>query len=220
MLLKPATAHKEIFALHRSHPYFCKAASDLSEVDRVSLQNSLSAARTAMRFLSKHQDYRVRLPVVATLDSDVSGVISKRLLWSDITTALDWTSLSSLFDEFRIHAVEFICEPKNKYSKVTTISRPIIMTHDNDGNSAPSTYDQVAEYPQCRTSNTDDLYHVPITWVRDARPESILPGEMWTDVADASTSVGATLIYSDSLTASANYGVIFQYYIVDFRFAR
>jgi len=166
--------------------------------------------------------YTAELPQITNVGSSAIGIIDLSLGWGTaLSSAADFASYSALFDEFRIIAVRLSIQPYNKYSKTTTISRAIYYTHDNDGQAVIGSYDGIAQYPQHHESNTDDMFPKSnVLWRRPHVANSTLLGEMWTDLASASSSVGTTLIYADGLTASIQYGLANLTLFVQFKLAR
>jgi hypothetical protein len=128
------------------------------------------------------------------------------------TAVTEFTTLTALFDEFRILKVEYHYQPNNRYSKVTVVTQPYAVGFDNDTSSVVSGgFDDVLARQQCVFGSLDDPLHFT------AHRPMVTPSAYWVDCAVPAGSVGSIVRYSDNLTVSTNYGQQRINYFIEFR---
>jgi hypothetical protein len=214
-------ATRAVFQMLKKHELFGVERGEMKTSEKDQYTQYLQYIRSLIRNIIS-QTYTAEIPQITNITSSGAGFVDVSLGWGTaLSTASDFASFSAIFDEFRIRAVRLSVQPVNKYSKTTTLSRAIYYTHDNDGQAIVSAYDAIAQYPQHHESNTDDMFpKMNMWWTRPNLANSTLLGEMWTDMASASSAVGTTLIYSDGLSASVIYGLANLTLLVEFKLAR
>jgi len=159
--------------------------------------------------------YRKRLTVMSDIASNGVGIIANTLTM-DPSGSSDWTSLASIYDEFRVVGCKLTLVSRQQNS-VTAGSNAIMVVYDNDDSLALSSYAQACEY--------QNVHMIPAIWndhfaykFKFSRPsagkETALP---WTDVAAPSASPGAIKMYASTLSVSINYFIYMLEWAVEFR---
>jgi len=145
----------------------------------------------------------------ATLVSDVSGNIATYLV-NNISGATDWSSLSSLYKEYRVLGVRIDYMPHNRYSKVTTICTPFVIAIDHSGStSTPVSYDELIQYGSAVKKSIED------PWSMSARMSGTEEAQ-FRPIGTVTPLFGFKL-FATGLTANTTYGRYFYYWLVQFR---
>jgi hypothetical protein len=95
--------------------------------------------------------------VALDLASDGSGVIAN-VIGDAPTAASDWASAVALYKEYRVLAHEVRFYPQNRYSKSTTVTRPIAVVIDRSDSSSLTSYLTAAVYTSHKIKSTDDPF--------------------------------------------------------------
>jgi hypothetical protein len=175
-----------------------------------------SPANVGMRssFLSPNKIYKFRLTVVVGSTSSAAGLVNDALSLNP-SGYDDWSTISTMFDEFRVVAGKLHYVPNNRYSKVSTITSPAVMFFDNDSSTPGLT--TIAQCYQYRVSSCGSLDDPQtLSWKRPG----ITPSAYWTDVGSPANSVGSVSMFSAGNTASTTYGLYFAEIMVEARSRR
>jgi hypothetical protein len=209
---KEGTSHKgnsvshKLLKAHLSQ-FECKSVADGELVaSRAFLRSSLNA------MFGMDKTYSIPVVYSIALTSTAGGVINNSIADSTgMAAAAGWSPAATIFDECRLREVRVNIEPTNKYSKTVALSRPILMVYDDDSIGTLGAYQQ--QYTTSHYSNTDDLFHRPCVF---KKPTSSVYLNQWQTTASLATT-GGVMFYADTLSATTNYGVLWIWYIVDFR---
>jgi hypothetical protein len=192
------------------------AATKTLDEQKLSVQQ-MTALRTVLRssssgILGMSKTYSFPITYHAAITSTAGAVINNSFADNTyIASGVGWTQLSIFFDECRLRKVQFWIEPTNKYSKTVALSRPICVIYDDDSVGTLSTYDLL--YGDIHTSNTDDMWHHPVTFKKPSDAAYLNEWQTTTSLAFP----GGLMFYANALSASTNYGDIWIRYWLDFR---
>jgi hypothetical protein len=152
--------------------------------------------------------HTVLLRYSADLSSDVAGRIAV-VIGNSPTLYSGWASWATLYDEYRVLGMELKFYPQNRYSKTTTITRPIFLVTDQDDVSALTSYIDAEAYASCREHTLDD----PFTHTAK------MAGVENAVYTTTGTTVNTFCIkmWSDGLSTSTTYGLLISTIRVQFR---
>jgi hypothetical protein len=171
-----------------------------------------SFIRSSFHDMLGDKPYRVHVRTTGDIASDASGVINTTQTdIAGLAASNDWTNFTAIFDEFLLEGVYISVEPRNKYSKVTTNSQAIIMTHDDDATNTLTAY--ANNLQAFVTSNTDDMFHEPVWFPRPLKP---LYQNNWND-SQNDTVIGGTSFFANNVATSTTFGLAFYTFVVLFR---
>ncbi len=148
------------------------------------------------------------LTYTATLGSDATGTIATFFV-NNITFANDWSSIAACYDEYRILGVRLEWFPYNRYSKVTTICVPLILSVDRTSTSVPASYAEVMSYASAEKHSIED------PWTMECRMTGV-EDAVFTPTGTAFTPFGFKC-FGTGFTVSTTYGRYFYYWRVQFR---
>ncbi len=171
----------------------------------------LKSRRTAIpRQLPLGQHYSTVLKYHGGLSSSASTRAAA--ISMDPSFSADWTSLSSIFDEFRMRAVKITIIPYYRY--VTTVNGVWAISFDNDSSGTPSSLDSVVQYGNSSYFGTNErhmaLYRRP-NWT---------PSAYWLDVASPTNNPGSIQMYGIDLPTSGGLLYYFVELFCEFRSRR
>lgn len=166
---------------------------------------------------------RARLVAVSDVASNVAGQI-KYVITMDPTGTSEFSTYTSLYDEFRVVGVRLTLCSTQQYS--VTISNSLVgIVYDNDDVAALTTIQQVAENPtvqwisavfQHTATGMENKSICPqYSWARPTSGKNT--SITWCDVAVPSQSLGSIKMYGEILTASASYYRVITEYFCEFR---
>lgn len=168
----------------------------------------------ASSFVKTNKVYKFRLTYVVGAVSDVTGTLNFPVSL-DASSYDDWSSISSMFDEFRVLGGKLHFVPDNRYSKSVSLTTPAVMFFDNDNSTSSVTaYNQAFQYRSSIVGAVDDP--MTLSW----RRPGVTASAYWTDVASPASSVGSATIFSAGLSASTTYGLLFAEIMVEARSRR
>jgi hypothetical protein len=157
--------------------------------------------------------YRRRLVAATSIITDVVGT-HQGVITMDPSSATDWSSCSSLYDEFRVVGIK-ITLASTQTNTITKLTNLGVMVYDNDDVTALTTYGAALDYQ-------DHFYfpYLPIgllskSWSRPSSGKST--AVEWSDIGAPSTSKGSVKFFADNLTASQNYFTVVIEWAVEFR---
>jgi len=162
--------------------------------------------------------YKIRLVNSGTLASAaVTGVINAQVTLNP-SGAAEWSSISTLYDEFRVCGVRMSLIP-NQVNTVTNAQGILVMAFDNDDATALTSVNSGLEYDTCHIlqaiwepkSASADQFH----WARPTAGNST--AITWCDVATPTQSVGSVKFYSSVLSVSTLYISYTVEYFIEFR---
>jgi hypothetical protein len=141
-----------------------------------------SAQQLFSRLRQKGQHYETELALLAAISSNgaaqAAGVVK-----FDPSGTTDWSSFSSIFDEFRVVQLDVHVAGTWKWD-LNKSHGFVICAGDNDDDTTPSTGDDVAQYVNSR------FHEVGSEWSYSYRRPDLTPSAYWVDVASPATSLG------------------------------
>ncbi len=165
----------------------------------------------SLRPLLGNHHYTIRLVVTGALAADGTGTIATSLGLNPSTYS-EWTSVSALFDEFRVLSGRFHFTPTNRYNRASTdVVRAVDVAFDNDSAPTLTSYNDAAEYANVKQECQSDPY------VYSFHRPNVTPSAYWTDVATPSGSAGSVVLFSSGNTNSIALGIYMQEIFVEFR---
>ncbi len=120
-----------------------------------------------------------------------------------------WAAFSALFEEFRVLGWEIEFQPKDRYSKSTTICVPILAVVDREDATALTSYDQAASYDSARLLSLESPWKVSVH-MQNAEESQF-------QQTSSPASLSYIKFYGDGLSSSTVYGKVFISYKVQFR---
>jgi hypothetical protein len=161
--------------------------------------------------------FKQRLVQTGSIATSAIGVIPQVLGMNPAGTT-EWSSLSALYDEFRVLAIRLYLIPVQQ-GTVTNLNGSVVIVYDNDDSTALTTIGGALEYDNAVVASA--IWYqttVKAQSVEWARPTSggntAVP---WVDVAAPSGSNGSIKFYSSALTASTTYYSYNLEYFIEFR---
>ncbi len=132
------------------------------------------------------------------LASTAGGVIND-VLSNDPSTFGDWSGLSAAFDEFRVLSMTVQYYPWNRYSKSTTVTKPVFGVYDRSDGTALTTVGNAV--------NFEDWYWAPLDdpWTHTFNCMAGIEDAGFTAVASVAAR-GWFKLYQSGLTVSQDYG--------------
>jgi hypothetical protein len=152
----------------------------------------------------------VGLQLTIGLVSTVGGVLANSY-GNAPSSAADWASWANVYDEYRTLGFSIHYIPTNQYGKSanTPICRMMMTVVDNDSGGALGSFASAAAYESCKPVS---LEH---PWQLEQKMSGPLQATFVTTAAPAAS--GWIKFYTDSLTASTEYGIMFFRWLVQFR---
>jgi hypothetical protein len=136
---------------------------------------------------------------------------------------IGWTSFSTVYDEFRVLAMEAEYFPNNRYSKATVICTPGVGVIDRDSNAPLGSFSQAFGYASARIFSLEDPWTDRKEYVGSSVPSmkyKMVGTEesLWvTTAVPAPATHPAIKFYFSGLSASTQYGMLLQRALVQFR---
>lgn len=159
-----------------------------------------------------------KLRQVVTISSSAAGIIDSGTSFNnDPSAAQDWSSLSSLFDTYKVSAMKVKYQPVAPNDEVATrVNNPIYVIADCDNPTTPITSANIAiQYENCKMMNSVKpwtYYYKYPKQTSSANNLVILSGG-YRDIAVTTASAGI-YAWGNGLSASVTYGIaIITYYI-------
>jgi len=78
-------------------------------------EDPFSDVRLLRGMFKRDTPFTTYLTTMGTVTTNASGVVNTQLSINAVSGAAEWSSVNALFDEFFVHAMEFIFQPFNKY---------------------------------------------------------------------------------------------------------
>jgi len=153
---------------------------------------------------------KLRLIVTGTVTSNAGGVVNA-VINMNPSGSSEWTSISTLWDEFRVLGVRVRLIPRQQFS-VTAINTLLTVVYDNDDSVTLTSGNAAAEYDTAhftgtvfsqvsRPENQDNVQ--AYSWARPSSGNNTaIP---WVDVAGPSASNGSVKFFATGATASTSY---------------
>jgi len=165
------------------------------------------------RFNASGDNNRVtlqRLVVTGTITSNAGSVINA-VINMNPSGSSEWTSISTLWDEFRVVAVRLHLVPRQQYS-VTAVNTLLSVVYDNDDSVALTSGNAAAEYDTAHFTgtvfqqvttpeNSDNTQK--FSWARPSAGQNTAIA--WVDVANPSASTGSVKFFATGATISTSY---------------
>jgi hypothetical protein len=162
--------------------------------------------------------YKMRVVNSGTLASAaVTGVINAQVTLNP-SGAAEWSSISTLYDEFRVCGVRISLIP-SQINTVTNAQGILVMAFDNDDATALTSVNSGLEYDTCQILQAiwdpKSASASQYSWSRPTSGNST--AIIWCDVATPTQSVGSVKFYSSTLTVSTLYIAYTIEYFIEFR---
>lgn len=124
----------------------------------------------------------------------------------------DWSSIQATWHEVRTLGVEAVFVPSNRYSKTTTVTRPIISVIDHTDPGVLGSYSIAANHSSAAYHTLDDPF----------RFEAKMDGAEEAQFQDVNTAPAGgnrfyLKLYADGLSFSVAYGIVFLKYLYQVR---
>jgi hypothetical protein len=156
--------------------------------------------------------YTMEIRSLLTLSSSVGGVINQ-VFDNNPSGYQDWSSIAALWDEYRPLSIFVEYKPYNRYSKVTTVTRPMYLVADRDSVGALGSVNAAIQYESCRVVSLEDF------WSSGVKTEGALSlggTTSWTTTASPVASY-CLKTYTTGLSASTTYGDVLVTTLIQLR---
>jgi hypothetical protein len=150
---------------------------------------------TAVDEKDNSQTYTHRIALVQAVSGSVTGC-QYNVALNSVSSGLDWSSFSALYDEFRVLGARLHYQPVNQY---TANSQPVSFYYDNDQTSVTPSSNVVAfSYANARahTSNLRTTYDGIFAFTSDGP-------EPWHDTLAPSAQLGVIGIFTSNSFGSS-----------------
>lgn len=156
------------------------------------------------------QVVRMNLTSSAAVSTDAGGNLVFSRSPTDVNTSTEWTTVSGLFQDYRVLAIECEWQPfyNNTYSTLLSHGAGAAAV-DHSGVITPGTIDTVNQYQNFKVFHSGRP--LKIQW-RAAGFEEL----QWTPVSSAS-NFGSVFGFIPGLTGSVAYGRVFTRFLVELR---
>lgn len=141
--------------------------------------------------------------------SSAGGVINFNFAMTPITAA-DWTSWASVYGEARLLGCRVQFLPRNRYSKSTTVTTPMI-SNVIHSTAAPS----ITSYTDAMAASSAEERSLEDPWAVEFRMSGTEEA-LFKDIGGV-TTIGNIHLYADGLSLSTVYGKACIYWLVQFR---
>jgi len=150
-------------------------------------------------------------PLIYTVDlaSTVIGEVLN-VFGSSPSSCTDWTSLASMYDEYRTLSIEVHYVPYDRYNRGTTVYTTALVVCTDQDDIVPLT-----SYVAGLTYASSKLMSFDTPWKRVVKMSGI-ENAVWTTTA-APVNLFCVKCYANGLTNSTTYGKIVIYYLVQCR---
>lgn len=147
------------------------------------------------------------LPLTSSVGGDITTVID-----NNPSGYQDWTSIASLWDEYRPLALKVAFKPNNRYSKTTTVTVPIYIVVDRDSLGAITSKNAAVQYESCSIKTLDD------PWTKGAKTIGI-SGLTTTQWITTASPYGTYCVktFATGCSNSTNYGDLFITLLIQVR---
>lgn len=182
-------------------------------------QVAASAIRNFVRIRRKigMAEYKLRTNPDAV--TDVAGQMSYLFSTTnpELTTSInggafgnavqDWTSVISLYDQYRVCAIKVRYTPDlPNDTSVTTSFKPVYIVTDFDSTAAINNYNTLSQYEMMKVKNLFQPWSYYIKLPKSQTAGTIAVGSFgWHDMA-APDNIGTVQIFAQNLDASTTYG--------------
>ncbi len=158
--------------------------------------------------------YSVPLRFTGTLGSTAGGVIDSYYSSDPSSYALaEWTSLASLYGEYRVLGMVVEFAPYNRYSKASTVCTPLMVLSDRDTpTSSLGSYQVAMSHESCRILTLED------PWKHSLKMSNAEESQFRS--TSSPSPLFSVKFYSDGLSVSTTYGRMFVVLLVQFRARR
>lgn len=158
--------------------------------------------------------YTVPLKFTGVVSSTAGGVIDSYYSNDPSSFALaEWTSMASLYGEYRVLGMEVRFAPYNRYSKTTVVCTPLLVLIDRELPTASlGSYQTAMSHDSCVIRTLED------PWVETARMENAEESQFRSTAS--ATALFSIKFYSDGLSVSTAYGRSFVVLLIQFRSRR
>ena len=152
--------------------------------------------------------HTVLLFYIAELISTGGGVVNN-VMDDNPSNASEWSNFSALFHEYRVLGATLEFWPQNRYSKSTTITRPVAAIVDRSAAGALGSYAAAFNHPSARMVGLDDPFKV--VWHMENAEES-------TFLQTASSAARHWFkLYADTVSNTTTYGIYRVSLLTQFR---
>jgi len=159
---------------------------------------------------SNSQTYMHRLSATGDVSGLVSG-INFNLPLGGVSTAQDWSTMATLYDEFRVLGLKVHYQPSNRY---TLESHPFWILYDNDQTSiSPASNNVAASYANSKfVCSADPFTYTGIFAFTKDGPE------VWINTNSPTTQLGVIGLFTTKAFASTvNIGTVSLEYVIECR---
>lgn len=193
---------------------FDKLGTSSSSDNETKVKTSLMIARSLPSMSRKKgEHYKFDLKLAASAAANGSGVFHGAILF-DPSSCSNWSSLASLFDEFRVTAVTMKITNAMYFQSTTTNQGYFSINADNDSTAALSTIDQSVQY-----GNSKQFGLIKGCTYHYKRPD-VDKSAYWVDCATPSNSLGCLNIEGTGLLPSVTVIWTTVMYTCEFRSTR
>ena len=152
--------------------------------------------------------HTVNLFYIAELISTGGGVVNN-VLDDNPSNCSEWSNFAALFHECRVLGAQLDFYPQNRYSKSTTITRPLAALTDRESSSAIASYAAAFNHPSARMVSLDDPFTV--VWKMQNAEESQFMA------AGSTVAKHWFKFYADTVSNTTTYGIYRVTLLVQFR---
>lgn len=168
--------------------------------------------------------YRQRLIQVDDVTSNVVNQVQGAIDMNP-TNSSEWTTFSSLYDEFRVVGIRINLFSVQQYS-VTALNSAVGFVYDNDDSAVLASIQTIAEYPTVQWVPAVFQHHLrsenqpmcqQYAWARPTSGSNTAVNWVNVGLASTTTCPGSVKYFGDSVTSSTKYYRIVIERFVEFR---
>lgn len=159
----------------------------------------------------ENEMYTIPLKFTGVISSTAGGVIDAYYSSDPSSYALaEWTSLATLYGEYRVLGMEVKFAPYNRYSKTTTVCTPLIVLVDRENPTAT-----LGSYQTAIAHESAVIRTLEDPWTETARMLGVEESQL--RATSSPTALFSIKFYSDGLSVSTTYGRVFVFLLLQFR---
>jgi hypothetical protein len=156
------------------------------------------------------------LSILVNVDTAGTGNFSQPIgLQGSVSSAPNWSSLSAVYDEYRVLAVRVHFTPANGYNKLVatqTCPNPIFFALDRDSVTTVSSNNTMLSYDSVKSFDIERPFTYDVFKMSGARESAFI-------TTASPVNLGSYVNWFTGATPSLHYGVLLCQFLVQFRAA-
>jgi len=162
----------------------------------------------------ENETYVVPLKFTGLISSTAGGVIDSYYSNDPSSYALaEWTSLASLYGEYRVLGIEVKFAPWNRYSKTTTVCTPLMVLVDRESPTA-----SLGSYATAVAHESATIRTLEDPWTETYKMSNAEESQFRS--TSSTLALCSIKFYADGLSVSTTYGRSFVFLLIQFRARR